>query len=142
MGEPDASSFTLATHNGTITLHHRHTGAQYTFQVITVLGGGLIGKRLVKVLIGVDPRVFQSWITVGIVINGRVQLWKRWDTPTYQGYARLVEEPMTYRQRGYEYTVDPRCRRCNGLLTDERSLAAGCDGICRAYVTDVVGGQA
>jgi hypothetical protein len=90
-------------------------------------------KRLVSILTGPDLDAFRSWITFGVVVRGQVQLWKRWDTRTYQGYARLLERPAHDAQRGDAYRAQVRCRRCNGPLSDARSLTRGLDGLCQAY---------
>jgi hypothetical protein len=131
--ELDATGYTLARYNGIVTVTNTRTGAHQTFKVTTALGGSQMDKRLVGVLIGPDPEAFPSWTTFGVVIKGQVQLWRRWDTRTYQGYARLLERPAHYAQRGYAYRARVRCRRCNGPLRDARSLTRGLDGLCQAY---------
>ena len=40
---------------------------------------------------------------------------------------------MTYAARGYQYTVEVHCRRCNEVLIDERFQLAGLGPICKAY---------
>jgi hypothetical protein len=131
-------AFSLARHNGLITVANPRTQGRQTFLLMTALGGRFIGERLVKVLIGPTPDVnhWHAWQTIGVVEERMIALWSRWNTRTYQGYARLLQEPATYRRRGYLYTVEFHCRRCNEPLQDARSLARGLDGICQAYVPE------
>jgi hypothetical protein len=68
----DASTFQLAKHNGLITIEQAETGRRQTFQIRTIRGGALRGERVVQVLVGPDPDVYQSWATFGLVQGDRV----------------------------------------------------------------------
>jgi len=128
--------FSLAVHNGIITVTNPQTQKAKTFRIQTLLGGAMAGARAVQVQIGPDQADWHSWATFGLIEHGRVQLWLRWNTPTYQGYTRLLQEPMTYARRGYVYTIEIHCRRCNEVLIDPESVARGLGPMCQAYTFD------
>jgi hypothetical protein len=140
--ELDASRFQLAKHNGIIRVHNPKTSVTQVLSIVTAKGGGMMGRRLVKVLIGPDPEVWQSWATFGYVIDERVQVWARWKTRTYLAYGKLLERPAWYAQhRGLTYRVEAWCRRCNAPLREEASLEQGLEGFCVSYASELKGGS-
>src|SRR3990167_1873655 len=122
--------FNVATHNGIITIRNPVTGQHRTVKIATGKDGA---TRWVSMLTGPDNE--RDYKTFGRIDNvGRVVVFrsilKDDGTRFYEGLANILNFPEHFVDR-LEFSFAGRCKRCNRLLTDPESIAAGMGPECR-----------
>jgi len=122
----------ITTHNGTVTVHNPKTGNHRTFRIRTQPDNAEFapGERVVSLLTGPDNE--GDYRGFGFVMaDGRIRLWRRCQTATFEAYARILMNPDHYAiHHGLEFMSEGRCRRCNRTLTTPESVASGIGPVC------------
>lgn len=129
----DAPQFSVATHNGTITIRNTQTGGYRTFRIRTQKADSKFapGKRIVSLLIGSNNKNdYRGFAFIGD--NGRVFVWSkmRSENDTFEKFADMLARPQHYESLGCEYLWSERCRCCNRKLTDPESIKSGIGPVC------------
>jgi hypothetical protein len=151
--------FDLATHDGIVTIHNPATGGHRTFRIQTArTPGKWEGMRFVAILIGPDNTSdYQNFGTVvtetvhpgeigsdgqvnagdSDIVRARVSV-----KPNYSGdgkttsqtimrkFAKMLENPPKFMEKGIHYHISGHCRRCGRVLTRPDSLATGVGPEC------------
>jgi hypothetical protein len=136
-----AEQLNLSRHDAVVTLVSPRTGDHRTIRVRTVRNGNLEGKRVVELLTGPDntedyqPFAFISDGT-GLLPAGTVIVWKKFrgdgfEKTMHERFADLLNRPRHWSERGVEYLISLKCRRCGRDLTHPDSLADGLGPYCR-----------
>ena len=123
--------FNLATHNGVITVENTVRGTHRTFQIKTQKADAKFapGERILSLLTGPDNT--SSYTQIAFVKDdGRVYLWRRYQTEQYERLIRVLQRPNHYRTLGCVYHYEGRCRVCNRLLTTPESVQTGIGPVC------------
>lgn len=133
--ETTAPQFSVATHNGTITIRNSRTGNHRTFRIRTQPANAKFapGKRIVSLLTGSDNE--NDYRGFGFVNDdGRIFVWSKFRSPgvgrVFETYASMLMEPEKYIASGCEYLWSERCRKCNRRLTDPLSIELGIGPKC------------
>ena len=124
-------TFSLNTHNGTITIENTHKGTHRTFRIRTQKPDAKFApsERILSLLIGADNE--NDYQGVGFVkADGRVILWKRHRTDYMQALVRVLQRPDVFRAKGCEYHFEGKCRVCNRKLTTPESVKSGIGPVC------------
>ncbi len=134
-GNLTVGQFDLTRHNGFITVHNPATGNHRTFHVETVLGDdALAGKRIVRLLIGMDRDDPSHWLGFAFADDFGVHVWRRYrglgKLTEFERFARMLSETKRYADRGVRYLISGTCRRCNRLLTNPASIESGLGPVC------------
>ena len=127
--------------NGFLTVTNQATGEHRTFRVRTQKEDAKFapGSRIVSLLIGPDNT--SDYQGFGFVQdNGWITLWKRNQTPQYQGLAKAIrlasralengQDTFTTPKATYKVQLSKRCRVCNRTLTSPQSLTLGIGPEC------------
>ncbi len=131
-----ASEFDLSTHNAIVTIHNPATGNHRTFKVST---SKLDGTRFLSLLTGSDNNSsYTSFAIVGTGQYDRVAFtFKKYrarpgDKKTnWEVFTDMINRPAFYQnEKGLDYMISSRCRRCNRTLTHPESLAIGLGPDC------------
>lgn len=118
--------FNTATHNGIITIFNRKTGGHRTFKIATIKNGNLKGKRVVSLLIGPDNT--SDYLGLGFVHNdGVVRAWNKHKGTVYE---KTLEVLNHLDKLNVEVMFEGKCRICNRVLTNPKSLAIGIGSEC------------
>jgi hypothetical protein len=123
-------SWSILTHNGTITAKNRERGTHRTFQVRKQHKDAnfMPGERLVGLLTG--PNNNADFRSFGFVDRDRVVLWKKHlDDPFFKWTAAFLLDPQAYADK-VELLIEGRCRRCNRKLTTPESIESGIGPVC------------
>lgn len=127
--------YSIATHNGEITMRNPETGGHRTVRIKTQAADANFapGERIISLLVGSDNT--SDYQGFGFVKDdGRVIVWKRYrgnGTPSaHQRLALMVQYPDHYEALGVEYMFSTRCRVCNRKLTTPESIESGIGPIC------------
>jgi len=126
------TSFSLAPHNGFVTVTNPKTGGRRTFRVRTEKWGKDT-HRVVGLLTG--PRNTADYTNFGFVeADGSVKVWykKRRET-AFVKFARMLADnrrDLYTVQKGVTYRLEGRCRRCNRTLTVPESIESGIGPVC------------
>jgi hypothetical protein len=130
-------AFNLKTHNGIITVQST-TGQHRTFRIRTKSGKAKFapGKRIVELLTGPDNtsdyRGF-AFVNEDRQGNAYIALWtnaKENDGKFYAGVKDILENPGKWKDKGFEFMVEGRCRKCNHVLTVPESIRSGIGPKC------------
>jgi hypothetical protein len=127
--------FSIATHNGTITIRNTRTGNHRTFRIRTQAADARFapGKRTVSLLTGSNNET--DYTGFGFVgDDGGIVVWnaRRADGDgIFEKYADMLTRPQAYESSGCEYLWSERCRKCNRPLTDPTSISLGIGPKCR-----------
>jgi len=137
--------FDLAKHDAVVTLVSPKTGDHRTFRVSSIHDGPLAGKKVLSLLEGPDNtndyRGF-AFVSQGEPESkypaGIVFVWKRFkgqgEKSLWERYADMLSRPKHWEQRGVQYLISLRCRRCGHSLTRPDSIADGLGPVCRSKV--------
>jgi len=121
--------FSLATHNGTVTVTNPETKGHRTFQIKTQKPDAKFapGMRVVSLLIGPDNS--NDYKGFGFVADdGVIRLWNKAKTVTYTKLTMILMWPNDY--PNLEYLYSGTCRVCNRKLTTPKSIKSGIGPIC------------
>lgn len=124
-------TWSIRTHNGAVTITNPATGNHRTFEIRTQAEDAKFapGQRIVALLTGPDNTAdYQGFGFVGE--DGHVTVWKKHRGTVYETYARMLEHPDAWEQKGLTYQVEGRCRKCNRRLTDPTSIETGVGPTC------------
>ena len=124
-------SGTIKTHNGKVTIENPASGNHRTFSVRTQPedSGFAPGKRVVALLNGPDNN--NDYQGFGFVDTaGHVRVWKSKRGGTFDIFARMLEAPERFQEKGANYLFSGRCRRCNRELTVPESIESGIGPVC------------
>ena len=130
-----APQFSVATHNGTITIQNPATGNHRTFRVRTQPADAKFapGERIVSLLTGSDNE--SDYTGFGFVADdGRIRVWtskRAADGGVFVKFADMLTRPDHYESLGCRYLWSERCRKCNRRLTTPESVAAGIGPKCQ-----------
>lgn len=132
----DAQTFSIATHNGCITMYNPKTKKHRTVRIKTQPKTSKFrpGARIISLLSGSDNET--NYTGFGFVNpNGKVYVWRNRrgsnGTPsTYERIARMVENIERFQEHGITYQLEGRCRACNKKLTDPVSIKTGIGPVC------------
>jgi len=130
-------AFSIKTHNGLITVKST-TGQHRTFRIRTKNNNAKFapGKRIVELLTGPDNTsdyrgfAFINEDRLGVAY---IALWgkqKESDGKFYAGVKDILENPGKWKERGFEFLVEGRCRKCNRVLTVPESIQSGIGPKC------------
>lgn len=123
------STFSVATHNGYITIHNPKTGDHRTFSIVT--SGKMGGKRVVSMLTGPDRDDWRDWVGFGFVgEDGSITVWRKHAGTVFEKMAKLLERPKHGEEYGLSYMFEGRCRVCNRALTNPESIITGIGPVC------------
>lgn len=127
--------FSLATHNGIVTVRSVRTGEHRTFRVRTQPDDSNFapGERVASLLSGPDNT--RCYTPFGFVqADGSIRLFKskEGDGP-WAKYADMLSHPEAY-QRTAEFMFEGRCRRCDRTLSHPESLISGIGPECAKIV--------
>lgn len=120
--------FSIATHNGVITVENTHRSTHRTFRIRTQPQNAKFapGERILSLMVGPD-----DYNGIGFVKeDGHVILWKQYRTHCYRRLVDVLQNPEEYRKRGCRYMYHGRCRRCNRELTHPDSIRDGIGPVC------------
>lgn len=122
--------FSIATHNGKITVFNPKTNNQRTFMIKTQKKDAKFAPsaRIVYLLIG--PNNESDYLPFGFVNGEKITLWKRYKTKQYEMLAKVIEDPTIF--PFMEYIHEGKCRVCNKTLTDNISVKLGLGPKCRS----------
>jgi hypothetical protein len=123
--------FALKTHNGIITVENPARGTHRTFRIETQPADAKFapGERILSLLIGPDNGY--DYLGIGFVKDdGRVILWKRYQTEQYHALVRVLQKVDHFRSIGLVYHFEGRCRKCNRTLTTPESIRSGIGPTC------------
>jgi len=123
--------FDLRTHNGIVTVANTARGTHRTFRIHTQADDAKFAPkaRILGLLIGQDNET--DYNGIGFVKeDGRIILWRRYQTDTYAKLIRVLEQPDRFRALGFTYSYEGHCRRCNRLLTTPDSVRDGIGPVC------------
>ena len=126
-----AEAWSLATHNGKVTIANTESGQHRTLRIRTQASDAsfMPGKRIVSILTGSDNE--NDYMSLGFVgDNGRIIFWKKHRDTAFERIARMLENREAWEDRGYEFHSEGRCRKCNRTLTTPRSIAIGIGPVC------------
>lgn len=124
-----ADVFSVATHNGWITIHNPKTDDHRTFQIATSKSMG--GKRVVSMLTGPDREDWRNWTGFGFASeDGSINVWRKHEGSVFEKMARLLERPDLGEEYGLNYLFEGRCRVCNRALTNPESIRTGIGPVC------------
>lgn len=120
------SMLKIATHNGIITVVNKKTGGHRTFKIATVKNGNLKGKRIVSLLIGPDNT--SDYLGLGFVHDdGIVRVWGKHKGSVYEKTIEVLNHLDTL---PVEVMFEGKCRVCNRVLTNPKSLVIGIGSEC------------
>jgi hypothetical protein len=130
------ASFTVGTHNGTITCSNPQTGESRTFRIKTQAADSKFaaGQRILSLLTGPDNESdYQGFAFVDSM--GRVRVWRSRLGTQFEKLGRFVER-LEYHQQTHGIQVQwaAKCRVCNRKLTTPESIASGIGPICGGEV--------
>ena len=126
--------FSLATHNGTITLRNPETGEHRTFNIATRDFKGE-ERRVLSLLVGPDNTSdFQGFAFV--LDTGVIRVWRRFrefnGMSQHERLAKCLQSMRALEESGrLEVFTEGRCRRCNRTLTTPESVESGIGPVCR-----------
>jgi predicted GIY-YIG superfamily endonuclease len=129
--EAEAGEFSLAKHNGHVTLTSPVTGRHLVFLIQTVTRGSWEGRRVVSLKTSDGGLVWRR--AFGEVVDGQVKVWSKYRDDAerpYRRYADLLNRADYWAGRLVRYQVEARCRVCNRLLVDPTSLSRGTGPEC------------
>lgn len=129
--------WSIKTHNGAVTILNPATGNHRTFEVRTQKEDAKFapGQRIVSLLAGPDNESdYQGFGFVGD--DGHIRIWKKKQSPLFATYALMLERPEVYEEKGLQYAVEGRCRKCNRRLTTPQSIEAGIGPVCASGGVD------
>lgn len=122
--------------NGIYTILNKESGQHRTFRIRTQAEDAKFapGSRIVALLTGPDNT--SDYRGFGFVQkNGWITLWKKNQTPHYEGLAKAIrlaskaiekgEDSFTTPKATYSVELSKRCLRCNRTLTTPESLTRG-----------------
>jgi hypothetical protein len=92
------------------------------------------GERVLSLLIGSDRDDFSNWISFAFVKREGIRVWGRYRGTDHETFARMIEQPARWAQKGCEYMAEVCCRRCGRPLTHPESVLDGLGPICRTKV--------
>lgn len=144
--------------NGTFTIESPH-GGHRTLRVSTARRGGLVGRRVLSLLVCSENDSEESYDGFGFVEpDGVVVLWARarsaadpryigpgdWDgdwgarakTAAMLLSLHWLGEESPIHRAGYRLLVEERCLRCNRKLTTPESIRAGVGPECAGRTRD------
>lgn len=127
--------FSIATHNGKITVENTKRGTHRTFRIHTQPKDSHFapGERILSLMTGPDNE--NSYTGIGFVkSNGTVILYKKCRTDYYYRLVDVLQRPAHYRELGCEYHYEGRCRVCNRTLTTPESIESGIGPICAGRI--------
>jgi hypothetical protein len=130
--EAEAGEFSLAKHNGHVTLTSPVTGRHLVFLIQTVTKGSWEGRRVVSLKTS-EPGGLVWRRAFGEVVDGQVKVWRKAEEDSgrpFESYADLLNRADYWAGRLVRYQVEARCRRCNRLLLDPASLDRGVGPEC------------
>jgi hypothetical protein len=125
------SHFAIETHNGIITVENPARGTHRTFRIETQPADAKFapGERILSLLIGADNEA--DYLGIGFVKDdGRVFLWKRYQTEQHFALARVLQKVEHFKSIGLVYHFEGRCRKCNRVLTTPESIKSGIGPTC------------
>lgn len=129
-------TFSIRSHNGTVTALNPATGQHRTFRIRTQPDDAdfMPRKRIISLLTGPDnERDFTSFGFVGG--DGSIHVWYKKRGTQFEKLARFLERADWFAgNQGFTFTWSAKCRRCNRELTTPESLASGLGPICREIV--------
>lgn len=123
--------FDIRSHNGVITVTNTNRGTHRTFRIKTQKEDAKFapGERILSLLTGPDNT--SDYTQVGFIKNdGRVILWRKYRTEGYEALARVLQYTGHYRNMGFDYKYEGRCRVCNRRLTTPESIDSGIGPKC------------
>ena len=126
-----SSVFSLAKHNGCITVENTVRGTHRTFQVRTQPADASFapGKRVIGLMVG--PSNEESFQNFGFVSSdGSVQVWSRYRGTEFVSLVRVLQNVGHYESLGCVYHIEGRCRVCNRKLTTPESVESGIGPVC------------
>jgi hypothetical protein len=126
-----SEDFDLATHNGVVTVRSC-SGEHRTFRISTQADDAEFapGERILYILAGPDNTA--DYMGLGFVKpDGRVILWKRHRGTQIEKIVRVLQRVTKYREMGFEYFAEGRCRRCGRTLTTPESIRSGIGPVCQ-----------
>lgn len=126
----EAAPFNVATHNGTITIISRRTGAHRTVDIRTCeyKDGSL--HRVVSLLSGPDNT--SDYRGFGECTSTGARVWsKHAGSEVFTWIVKALNHPERYLDQ-VEFRFEGRCRICNRKLTTPQSLASGIGPTCAA----------
>jgi hypothetical protein len=112
------------------------TGNHRTFSITTVTDSAdaLHGKRIVRLLTGMDRDDPSHWRGFAFADDFGVHTWRRLrgtNGPSdFERYARMLSETKRYANKGVRYLISGTCRRCNRTLTNPASIESGIGPVC------------
>lgn len=132
-GECPTENYSIATHNGYLTLVNPATGNHRTFRIRTQPADSDFapGQRVVSLLVG--PNNGHDYMGFGFVQpDGTIRLWKRFcEDSVFAVYCDMLTNPRKWQERhNIAYMNESHCRRCNRLLTTPDSIARGIGPEC------------
>lgn len=127
-----SEEFDVASHNGVITVRSSHSGEHRTFKITTQAEDAEFapGERILSVLAGPDNT--HDYMSIGFVKHeGRILLWKKHRGTQMEKITRVLQQVSKYRDMGFEYLAEGRCRRCGRPLTTPESIRSGIGPVCQ-----------
>ena len=120
--------FSIATHNGKITVFNPRTNNQRTFMIKTQKKDAKFAPsaRIVYLLIG--PNNESDYLPFGFINGGKITLWKRYKTKQYEMLCKVLEDTNIFPFMEYHY--EGKCRVCNKTLTTKTSIFSGIGPVC------------
>ena len=126
-----SSVFSLAKHNGCITVENTVRGTHRTFQIRTQSEDSSFapGERVIGLLVGPDNE--SDYQNFGFVKpDGSVRIWSRFRGTEYTSLVRVLQHVAHYESLGCVYHIEGRCRVCNRKLTTPESVESGLGPVC------------
>ena len=128
MSTATAALFNVRTHNGTLTIVSRETGAHRTVDIRTAKYKDGSLHRIVALLTGPDNT--SSYTGFGECTATGVRVWrKHQDSMVFCWLARAINHPERYADQ-VDFRFEGRCRICDRKLTTPSSLTSGIGPTC------------
>jgi|TARA_R110002096_G_scaffold55026_3_gene141591 hypothetical protein len=124
----------ITTHNGTLTVSNPATGKHRTFRIKTQKDDARFapGERVISLLVGPDNT--SDYRGFGFVVDGRVKVWRRFETVEggqFTRYSRMLNSLEAECEKfGLVVDFATNCRRCNRQLTTPESVQSGIGPVC------------
>ncbi len=135
----EPSQFDLSLHNAIVTIRNPATGDHRTFKV----SSNRQGTRFVSLLTGSDNQSdYTAFAIVGSGAYDKIAFtFKKYKTQPgdkktqWEKFTDLLNRPLHYQnERGLEYHISTRCRRCNRVLSVPRSIQTGLGPECEKMI--------
>lgn len=145
MQTTEVQPFNIATHNGFVTVVSNKTGLHRTIRVRTEEwierdsegnvkhddNGDPIKKTVRTIGLLTGSNNTSDYTNFGLVgERGQVVLFRKHrGSEFFEWMAKYLESPARFPH--VEFNFEGHCRRCNRLLTDEKSVAIGLGSTCQ-----------